>query len=46
MAKTDSNNFGDWKKLNPPPSVRELLAAAPPVIVPATLVELMDLAVG
>lgn len=36
----------DWQKLNPPPAVAELLAGAPGVTVPATLAELVDLAVG
>ncbi|MCG3149782.1 MAG: hypothetical protein PCFJNLEI_03247 [Verrucomicrobiae bacterium] len=36
----------DWKKLNPPPAVAKILQAAPRVVVPATLAELVDFAVG
>jgi len=36
----------DWKKLNPPMAVAELLAASPRVVVPPSLAELVDLAVG
>jgi len=35
-----------WRKLNPPPVVAQLLTTAPAVTVPATLTELLDLAVG
>ncbi len=35
-----------WKKLNPPPHVAEILSSAPSVAVPATLADLVDLAVG
>src|SRR5512145_190565 len=35
-----------WRKLNPAPDVAEILAAAPSVVVPGTLAELLDLSVG
>lgn len=35
-----------WKKLNPPPFVTEVLSAAPRVLVPANLSDLVDLALG
>ncbi|MEI6084130.1 MAG: DUF4914 family protein [Verrucomicrobiota bacterium] len=38
--------MNDWKKLNPPPDVAAILAVAPKVVVPATLAELVDFAVG
>ncbi len=35
-----------WRRLNPPPAVAQILAAAPHVTVPETLAELVDFAVG
>ncbi len=41
-----ANTNCDWQKLNPPSLAAEILSAAPRVVVPATLAELVDFAVG
>jgi len=46
MERIVSSKSADWGKLNPPLAVAELLASAPRVIVPATLGDLVDFAVG
>jgi len=46
-AKTLSDStFPVWRRLNPPPFLAAVLAKAPRVVVPATLDELVDAAVG